>query len=251
MDQPTETATLLLKAWRDPAQKLSSLPPALVPKDAAAAYAIQQQVIAGLGAIGGWKVGAPGPEAPPACAPLAAAGITTSPARLPAARYVLRGIEAEIAFRMGADLLPRDIPYTRTEIIAAIAECVPAIEVLESRFANPDSVDPLSNLADSNVHGGLVFGAPIPQWQTINFARESVRVAIDGATIKTATANPAGDMIRLIQWLADTGTRWAGGLRAGQIVTCGSWTGKDYAGPSTHVEIAFDHGTPVAVDFTP
>jgi len=250
MDRPTETAALLLTAWRDPSQKLSSLPAALVPPDAAAAYAVQQAVSAGQGPIGGWKVGASGPDAPPTCAPLPAAGIVPSPARLSSTCFVLRGIEAEIAFRMGADLPPRDIPYTRTEIIAAIADCVPAIEVLESRFIDPDGLTKWTALADSSTHGGFVYGAPIANWQSVNFAREPVRVVIDGKEIKTATANPAGDMIRLVQWLADTGTRWAGGLRAGQYVTCGSWTGKDYAGPASHVQVAFDHAAPVSVEFT-
>lgn len=251
MDRPTETAALLLTAWADPSQKLSGLPPALIPTNAAEAYAVQQQVSAGLGAIGGWKVGAPGPDAPPACAPLPATGIVPSPARLSSTRFLLRGIEAEIAFRMGANLPPRDTPYTRTEIITAIAECVPAIEVLESRFTDPTSLDPWTTLADSSVHGGFVYGRPIANWQGIDFAHESVRVVIDGAEIKTSTANPAGDMIRLVQWLADTGTRWAGGLRAGQYVTCGSWTGKDFAGPASHAQIKFDHAEPVSVEFAP
>ena len=60
MDRPTETAALLLTAWADPSQKLSGLPPALIPTNAAEAYAVQQQVSAGLGAIGGWKVGTVG-----------------------------------------------------------------------------------------------------------------------------------------------------------------------------------------------
>ena len=33
-------------------------------------------------------------------------------------------------------------------------------------------------------------------------------------------------MIRLVEWLANEGSVWAGGLKAGQFVTCGSWTGK-------------------------
>ncbi len=128
---------------------------------------------------------------------------------------------------------------------------MPAIEVLESRFADPDSIDAHTMLADSSCHGGFVYGAPIANWQAINFAHEPVRLVIDGAEVKTSTANPAGDMIRLVQWLADTGARWAGGLRAGQYVTCGSWTGKDFVGPAARVQIKFDHSEPVALEFTP
>ncbi len=249
MDRHAETASLMLSAWHDPTQKLNMLPTVLVPVDEAHAYAVQHRISAGLGAIGGWKVGAPGPDGAPNCAPLPATGIMPSPARLPAGQFTLRGVEAEISFRLGADLPPRDEPYGRAEIIAAIAYCLPAIEVLESRFTNPDALDRWTLLADSLSHGAFVYGPPAADWQGIDFARETVELVIDGKPVKTATANPAGDMIRLIQWLADTGARWAGGLRAGQYVTCGSWTGKDFAPASAQVQVTFAHAGSVSVEF--
>ena len=69
MDHHADAAALLLSAWRDPSQKLNALPSVMIPADEQAAYAIQRRVAEGLGAIGGWKVGAAGPAAPPNCAP--------------------------------------------------------------------------------------------------------------------------------------------------------------------------------------
>ena len=66
-----------------------------------------------------------------------------------------------------------------------------------------------------------------------------MRVFFDDAEVKLRTGNPAGGMTRLVRWLADTGTRWAGGLRAGQVVTTGSWTGKDFAMPGGTARIRF------------
>ena len=60
-----------------------------------------------LGAVAGWKVGAPGPSAMPNCAPLLADLIAPSPAHLSSERFRLRGIEAELAFRLGTTLAPR------------------------------------------------------------------------------------------------------------------------------------------------
>ena len=251
MDRHADTATLLLSAWRDPSQKLISLPAVLVPRDEAMAYAVQRLVSEGLGPIGGWKVGASGPEAAPNCAPLPATGIHASPGHVPGSGIALRGVEAEIAFRLASDLPPRPEPYSRAEIIAAIACCVPAIEVLDSRFTDPDAQDKLSILADCSSHGGFVYGSPAANWQGIDFAAETVRLLVDGQPVKTATANPAGDMIRLIQWLADTGAHWAGGLRAGQYVTCGSWTGKDFVSASAQVQVEFAHVGTVTVEFAP
>ncbi len=249
MDRHAETASLMLSAWHDPTQKLNMLPTVLTPGDEAQAYAVQRTISAGLGPIGGWKVGAPGPGAAPTCAPLPASGIRPSPARLPDGQFTLRGVEAEISFRLGADLPVRPKPYGRAEILAAIAECLPAIELLESRFTQPDTLDKWTLLADGLSHGGFVYGAPAANWQTIDFTRESVRLVIDGVEVKTSHANPAGDMIRLVQWLANAGSHWAGGLRAGQYVTCGSWTGKDYAGPHAKVEATFALAGAVSVEF--
>ena len=230
-----QTAALLRAARQGRGAALPALPEALRPADAAAVYAIQRAVASGV-AIGGWKVGAGGPDRPCQCAPMPAAGLHASPARLPVGR--LRGIEAEVAFRVGRDLPPRATPYGRDEVIAALATAHPAIEVLESAYLDPDAVDPLSSLADSLMHGGFVHGPGVASWQGLDFAHMTVTQTIDGAAMQR-TGNPAGDMIRLVEWLANTGSHWAGGLRAGQFVTCGSWTGKTPAPPGAHVSVAF------------
>ena len=250
MDRHADTAALLLSAWRDPTQKLHALPHALLPADEAMAYAVQRRVMEGLGGIGGWKVGAPGPDGACTCSPMPAAGIHPSPAHLNGTVLALRGIEAEICFRLGADLPPRGDPYGRAEVIAAIACCLPAIEVLDSRFTDPDGLDKLTLLADFSTHGGFVYGAPAADWQGIDFSRETVRVLVDGREVKAGAANPAGDMIRLIQWLADIGARWPGGHSAAQYLTSGTSTGKDFVDPAAQVQIEFAHAGSAAVEFT-
>ncbi len=201
------------------------MPEALRPLDEEAAYAIQAQCMAALGLIGGWKVGAAGPEAPPSCAPMPEDGLHTSPAVLHGAAFTSREIESEIAFVVGTDLPPRTVAYTEDEVSAALASCHAGLEVLQSRFADPDGTDALSNLADFIRHGAYVLGPPVGPWQAIDFAALPVRQVIAGEAIERI-GNPAGDMMRLIVWLANVGAVWAGGLKAGQIVTCGSWTGK-------------------------
>ena len=69
-----------------------------------------------------------------------------------------RGLEAEIAFLMGEDLPPRETPYTREEVVAAIASCHPAIEVLESGLIDPTQAAKMSMIADLQMHGGFVYG---------------------------------------------------------------------------------------------
>jgi 2-keto-4-pentenoate hydratase len=238
-DAIAEAADLLLAARRDPARKLADLPAALKPADKPAAYAIQQRIAATYDAIGGWKVGAAGHDGPPQCGPLPAAGVRPSPARLASATHTMRGIEAEVAFRIGTDLPPRATAYSRAEVVGAIATAHPAIEVLESRFVNPDAVAPLTNLADTQSHGGFVYGPGTAEWQRIDFAHEVVEQFVDGELQMSRMGHPAGDMIRLVLWLANEGAVWAGGLKAGQFVTCGSWTGKSLMGSSAQVRVKY------------
>lgn len=236
MTQAIEQAAALLRAARQgTGPLLAALPEALRPADLAAAVAIQHAACAGV-EIGGWKVGRLGPDKHFFCAPMPRAGLHASPARLASGR--MRGIEAEVAFRLGRPLPPRATPYGREEVIAALATAHPAIEVLESSYLDPDAVDPLSNLADSLMHGGFVYGPGLAAWHGLDFPSITVTQAIGAETLER-TGNPAGDMIVLVEWLANEGTHWAGGLREGQIVTCGSWTGKTWAPPGARARVVF------------
>ena len=250
MDRHHDAARLLFSARRDPTQRLHSLPEVMRPQTEEQAYLIQRAIMSELAkngdAIGGWKVGSPGPDGPVNCAPLPAVSIQDSPGSVSGSD---RLVEAEVAVRIGHDLPLRDAPYGREEVLAAIASAHPAIEVLQSRYVDAGAVDPLSALADGLSHFGLVVGAAIPDWRALDLGGEQVRLIVDGAEAKTATGNPAGDMIRLVLWLANEGARWAGGLRAGQVVTTGSWTGKDPVPPGGEARVVFSRAGEAAVRF--
>jgi 2-keto-4-pentenoate hydratase len=222
------------------------LPGLLAPRTVAEAYDIQHCVMQGLGDIGGWKVGAPGPTAAPNCAPMPAAGISRSPAVLASADFAAPLIESEIAFLLGADLPAREAPYTAADVEAAIASCHPAIELVQSRFADPDAAGALANLADLIRHGAFIYGEAIEGWQSLDFRSLAVVQTIEGGSTREGLGNPAGDMMRLMLWLANEGAVWAGGLRAGQMITCGSWTGMTPAG-SGEVVTAFAGVAPVVL----
>jgi 2-keto-4-pentenoate hydratase len=226
----------------------AAFPDALRPRREADAYAIQRLAMDALGPIGGWKVGAAGPDAAITCAPMPESGLHDSPAVLDGNAFTSREIESEIAFVLGRDLPPRAHAYTPAEVHAVLATCHGGLEVLQSRFAAPDSVDALSHLADLIRHGAYVLGPSIPGWRDIDFTALTVEQTIAGDTI-TRTGNPAGDMLRLLTWLANEGAVWAGGLLAGQIVTCGSWTGKRMAPEGAEVSARFGHLPPVTLRF--
>jgi 2-keto-4-pentenoate hydratase len=234
-----DAANALLNARRTN-NPIADLPPSLQPKDLDEAYAIQDRIIAALGDIGGWKIGAASPDATPMYAPMPLAWIAAGGSTLAGERWRYRGLEAEIAFLVGADLPPRTEPYTREEVLAAMASCHPAIEILESAFTDPSQATLLAKNADLQVHGGFVYGPALPNWQSIDFTKEKVMLAVDGIVrVERTGSNTAGDLLRLLPWLANQGAARTGGLRKGQWITTGSWTGNTLASSRCAVEVVF------------
>jgi len=241
-----QTTNTLLDARRTN-HPIPDLPPNLIPLDLSEVAFVQDAVAAAFGPIGGYKIGAPTPEATPIFAPMPAAWIAPSGSTLTGPRWRFRGVESEIAFLVGKDLPPRDLeageaPYTREETLAAMASCHPAIEVLESAFIDPLQASKLGYLADLQMHGGFVYGPAFDHWQHFDFNTDSVTLSIDGVVRAERTgSNTSGDLLKLIPWLANQGAARTGGLRAGQWVTTGSWTGYTLATANSVVNVHFQH----------
>ena len=238
----TDAANALLNARRT-GQPLTDLPQNVQPQSLDEAYAIQDRIAAAFGEIGGWKIGAPSHDASPMYAPMPAAWMTAAPTTLTGPRWRYRGLEAEIAFLVGQDLPPRadgQPPYTREEVMAAMASCHPAIELLEPAFSDPSQANRMSMIADLQMHGGFVYGPAVPNWQSIDFSKEKVTLIVDGVVrVERTGSNTAGDLLRLLPWLANQGAPRTGGLRKGQWITTGSWTGNTPGCESSTVEVLF------------
>ena len=229
---------------------IADLPLELRPTSPTEAYVIQDELAVAFGAVGGWKVGAPSAEAIPTFAPMPMIWTAASGAVIRGLRY--RGLEAEVAFYLGKDLSQRSTPYSRDEVLAAIASCHPAIEILESGFEDPTKVDRLSMIADLQMHGGFIYGPACPNWKPTDFTQEGVMLAVDGVIrVEKVGGNTAGDLLRLLSWLANEGASRTGGLRAGQWITTGSWTGNTIAEKHSTVDVQFSTLGRVEVRFEP
>ncbi|RYF23303.1 MAG: 2-keto-4-pentenoate hydratase [Comamonadaceae bacterium] len=225
---PQPAADLLTGARTGAGARPQNLPAPLRPADAAAAYAVQDRVVRARGDVAGWKVGASAPDAEPARAALTSDSVHVGAmVRLPAAEFLVIGVEAELVFQCIADLPPRDAPYTPGEVLGAFGAVRAGIEVCDTRFAAWAAQDALSRLADQACHGALMVGTGLDDGSQVNVLRQPVRLEVNGGTVVShdAGGNPAGEPLRLLVWLANEGARSLGGLRAGQWVTTGSWTG--------------------------
>jgi 2-keto-4-pentenoate hydratase len=232
-------ADLLMDARRTN-RPIVDLPKEYRPMTLEEAYVVQDRMSWAYDAIGGWKVGAPSPDATPTFAPMPAVWMSCSGCELRGVAHRYRGLEAEIAFHLGSDLPPRESPYTLDEVVGAIASMHPAIEILETALADPAQVSKLTAIADLSLHGGFVFGDPVPNWHDIDFAKESVTMSVDGTVrVDRTGSNTAGDLMRLLPWLANEGAYRTEGLKKGDWITTGSWTGMTQGAAGSTAEAKF------------
>jgi 2-keto-4-pentenoate hydratase len=232
-------AEALLKARRDRVW-LDALPEGARPASLEEATAVQQRVAEARGPVGGFKVGAANPQAVPGVAPLNTVDLIMTPGPVAASRFHVVGIEAEIAYLLGRDLPLRDTPYTRDEVLEAVESLHPVIELVDTRFTRLGVTEPMSHVADQMNHGALVVGPALADWRKIDPVNQPVRLAFNDKTVVDHVGgNTAGDPIRLLQWLADTGARAYGGLSAGMVITTGSCTGLLMIEPGTRVKAEF------------
>jgi 2-keto-4-pentenoate hydratase len=248
--QLIEAAHLLVNARRTHTP-IADLPSDLQPTDLEEVARIHSEIALSFGEIGGWKIGAPSPDATPFFAPMPRAWMAPSPATLVGPTYRYRGLEAEIAFLLGSDLPTRATPYTREEVLAAVASCHPILEELESALIDPMAANRLTYLADLQIHGSFVYGPACDAWQSIDFSAETVTLSVNGVVrVERTGSNTSGDLLGLLPFLANQGAARTGGLRAGQWITTGSWTGNTPALPNSSATATFAHAGSATLRFT-
>lgn len=192
------------------------------------AYRLQDLVFAALAPgvrPSAWKVGGPGEPAEPTMAQILPGRVFASPANVPTDGFQMIGVEVEIAFRMGPDGQP--------------LEALAAIEVCDTRLADWKSAPAAAKLADFQSNAALVTGSGTSRWREIDFGAQRAELWIDRRRAKEATgAHPYGNPARLLPSAAAHCAR-RGGLRAGDVVTTGSWTGMEFVRAGTEVRAVF------------
>ena len=213
----------------------------LGPQSADEAYAVQDRVYAAV--CGGkrpqaWKVGSAGEEAEPTASPILE--VFSDPARLAGKYRRLIGVEAEVAYRLSRDLPPRAARYTDEEISARIGEVLVAIELCDTRLSDWKAAAPLWKLADFGLNAALVTGSGTAEWRRLDFSLQRAELLIDGRPrVDVTGAHPCGDPFRLLPWIVAHCALRSGGLRAGDVITTGSWGGMHPVAPGQTVLARF------------
>jgi len=196
------------------------------------AYRIQDNVFAELwpGARpAGWKAGGPSDKVTPTAAPIPPERLLRSQASVQASALHMIGVEAEVAFCLARDLPPRSRPYSDRSIAAAVGEVLVAIELCGSRREGWRETSGLWKLADFQSNSALVVGSGTKDWQKVDFAAQECEFTIGDRAAKARGAHPYGNPFRLLPWLVKHAANRGLGLRAGDIITTGAWTGLENA----------------------
>lgn len=243
-DKAQETARALRQLGQR-GERTASLPDHLKPATRAEGYAAQ----ACLGAFSahplfGWKIAATSlagqqhinVDGPLAGRLLAERRIAVG-ALVPLAGNQMMVVEAEFAFCMGHDLAPREQPYTREQVAAAIASLRPALEVPNSRFAPFEAAGAPQLIADNACAEYFLIGEAAPEsWKSIDLARHNVSARDGSGSIHAGTgANVLGDPLIALTWLANELSSLAITLKAGQVVMTGTCIKPIAVKPGDHV----------------
>jgi len=221
------------------------------PSHEAAVFAIQRGVLQALGgASGGWKCATP-PGKPGSFGIMAASGARQSGGRWGVANSRPIGLETEVAFRMARDLPPRGSAYSREDVLEAVAAAFPLLELVQSRYADHKIVSPAEGMADNIAHLGYVVGADVADWRQLDLPNLAVRQSYAGAVqVEQKGGNPSVDPVLPLVWLANHLHVHGEHLRAGQVVTTGTYTGCIFVPPGQRVQAGFAGVGEITFDLT-
>jgi 2-keto-4-pentenoate hydratase len=221
----------LWKHWQE-GTRPGNLPDACRPAARADAYKIGE-AIAGLSRqkVIGWKIAATSVAGQkhinvdgPLAGRLLEDRVLAAGATIRLGDNIMRVAEAEFAFRFGEDLPPELAPYDRSEIMAVIAELCLSLEIPDSRYRDFTIVGAAQLIADNACASWLVTRpTAYAEWRSLDLVRHRVDAHVNGAIMASGSGEAVlGDPIIALTWLVNEVAKYAGGIKAGDLVTTGT-----------------------------
>lgn len=128
-------------------------------------------------------------------------------------------IECELAVRLGRDLPATSTPYTALTVRDAVAEVMPAFELIEDRHAVYKETQALSLIADNAWNGGIVLGPATKVGPDRELNGISGRLAIDGVAKGEGKSD---EPMSALAWVANLAASRGRPMQAGMVVITGS-----------------------------
>jgi 2-keto-4-pentenoate hydratase len=231
MDQHERLRAMAQWMWDARRRRLPyrNLPDELRPASIAEAYAAQEAYYRlaepVYGEVGGAKIATTTKVmqqlmgiAHPCGGAIFARTIHDSPARLRIADFVNLRLESEIALKLSADLPAAAAPWSRETVAPAVADPMPAFELIEDRNADYARTEAVSLIVENCWNGGVVIGAA-KAVAAAALAGIAGRLTIDGKTVGEGNAE---DPCATLAWLANHLAERGRDLKAGMVVITGS-----------------------------
>lgn len=216
-----ESAASRIRAARQTG-RISDLPPDLIPRDEAQAYAIQDALLPAE-EIAGWKVAPASPTKGHRGSPMSVRAVIPDGGALPQSA-VAPEVEGEVAFILGK---PVSGDATREDLLNAISGVCLAIEILDSAFTDRKCANPLSALADCQSNAGLVIGPLKTDLTDLDLSRlRPVFSTSDGEILEPAKPMPSTEaVLDAVLWLVRHAADRGKALQPGQVVITGARVG--------------------------
>lgn len=226
-----KAADLIWSLWQD-GRVTDMLPSDMRPATRVEGYAIQARLAARSGRpIFGWKIAATSKAGQahinvdgPIAGRILAERAFESGKRLRFGTNRMAVAEPEFAFRMGRDLPPREGPYAMYEVMAAVADLHPSIEVPDSRFSDFTKVGAAQLIAENACGHEFVLGpAAGAHWRKLDLSRHAVKAVVKGKIERDGIgSNVLGDPRIGLTWIVNELSGLGITLKAGEIVTIGT-----------------------------
>ena len=217
------------------------------------AYRIQDAIHrvmteAGRGEIAGWKIALTSNAMQqmtgvdqPAAGAIFSTVVHPSGVRIDLAAYHHLGVEFEVAVRLGDDLPAARGPWTRASVAERVAACLPAFELVEDGHADYKQLDAFTLIAQNTWNGGVVLGAPVTEWSSVDLEGGVTRCWInDEAAGQGKVGDALGHPFEAVAWLANLLNRRDRLLRGGMIVMTGISITTKFPAPGDRIRFAVD-----------
>lgn len=221
-DQIARAAGKLATSWREN-KTIERLSGENCPQDLEAAIAIQDELARLIGQnVVGWKVGGE------LVGRIFQPNLLRSPAALPENQYGHANVivEAELGFRLLADLPARSAAYSSDELAEHVV-LVPALEIGGTRFSGERlntqiAADFLQQYAYNAGCLGVVVGDDIEDWRRLSLRDLKVELTVDGSPVPSMPLERRREPLDVLVWLVNGLSQRGIGMEAGQVTILGA-----------------------------
>lgn len=255
-------STTLRTAWRD-GQVLDALPISCRPATRNDGYKVQA-VLEGHSSkpLFGWKIAATSQAGQqhigvdgPMAGRLLGEQVREGGASITLTNNRMRVAECEFAFSLAKTLPARASAYSVDEVMAAVADLHPAIEIPDSRYVQFETAGAPQLIADNACAHLFVLGkATTCNWRVLDLTSHAVTASVTGSAHALkhhhgVGSNVLGDPRVALAWLANELSSIGVPLQKGQVVTTGTCIVPIAVQAGDHVHVSFGAIGDVAVQF--